>query len=552
MTTTTQGASELAVQAENLHSRTEEAAASIGRLPPAPPTIRGSLGAAVLRVVQPFFSWYSHTVREYISRAQSRETLILRTLRSLARESGELRSQIQEYRQEQRQIHSQLSDQFSRLEGSQSRQAEELLAKVRAEWKETAGALKADLEVLREQAEETRRLVAGRRDLTEQVTAVESAQIQLQHKLETLVQSASADSARASVLRQDVLGLTEEIDRLRSSMDEQVRTRLEEFETAVHEKAEEVRNATVDFDRNLQSRVAEAATRPAGQPETTPSIVAELKQRLEQQEQRFLDLSGSVHASRQQIMAGDARMTMLLRELRRTSTDAAVIPDSLRGSGFEMMYAAFEDLFRGTREEIKNRQRVYLSVLTEAGAGTSDRPVLDLGCGRGEWLELLREQGMTARGVDGNTEMVERSRASGLEVAQADAIAYLRDLPDSSLGAVTTFHMVEHLPFDDVLILISESLRVLKPGGVLLFETPNPNNLFVGARNFYTDPTHLHPLPCSLMRFVTEARGFSDVIVREVNPMPDSMRLPDTTPAGVFLNEHFFGPQDYAIIGRKY
>lgn len=110
-------------------------------------------------------------------------------------------------------------------------------------------------------------------------------------------------------------------------------------------------------------------------------------------------------------------------------------------------YAAFEDRFRGSREEITEKLKVYLPIIAEAQVGSQDSPILDVGCGRGEWLELLRESRYTARGIDINTVMIEQCLARELEVIESDIIAHLQSLPDASLGAVTGFHIIEHLPF---------------------------------------------------------------------------------------------------------
>ncbi len=135
----------------------------------------------------------------------------------------------------------------------------------------------------------------------------------------------------------------------------------------------------------------------------------------------------------------------------------------------DALYLAFEEVFRGPREEIKRRQSVYLDFIKEARAVTLQAPILDLGCGRGEWLELLRENGIGAAGVDCNVAMVAQCRALGLEVQQGEALAYLRNLPDSCLSVIACFHMIEHIPFASVVVLLEESVRVLKPGGLLIF-----------------------------------------------------------------------------------
>lgn len=121
---------------------------------------------------------------------------------------------------------------------------------------------------------------------------------------------------------------------------------------------------------------------------------------------------------------------------------------------------------------------------------------------------MLKQEGLVGRGVDLNDVFLAQCRARGLDVVESDALAYLRELPDASLGAITSMHLVEHLPMDVLIKLIDESARVLRPGGVIALETPNPENLLVGSHFFYMDPTHRNPLPPALLHWLVEARGF--------------------------------------------
>ena len=174
----------------------------------------------------------------------------------------------------------------------------------------------------------------------------------------------------------------------------------------------------------------------------------------------------------------------------------------------DLFYRAFEDRHRGSRDLIKDRLRAYEPFL-QALTTTFDAPqALDLGCGRGEWLELLGEQGFKARGVDLDEGMLAACRERGLDVATLDALTSLRAQPDASLALVSGFHLVEHIDFDDVQTLIVEALRVLQPGGLLIMETPNPENLVVATSGFYMDPSHVRPIPSQLLEFVVEFHGF--------------------------------------------
>lgn len=213
-------------------------------------------------------------------------------------------------------------------------------------------------------------------------------------------------------------------------------------------------------------------------------------------------------------------------------------------------YTAFEDSFRGSNEDIINRLKVYLPFLRDARVGTADSPILDVGCGRGEWLQLMIECGYSAKGLDINRVMIEQCQARGLEVIESDVMAYLKSLPDHSLGAVTGFHIMEHLPFEILMELFYETVRVLKPGGLTIFETPNPENLLVGSCNFYYDPTHRHPLPPPTIEFIANFVGLSRVQILRLHPLSHQIVVDDSELAKRF-NEYFYSFMDYSVIGFK-
>jgi O-antigen chain-terminating methyltransferase len=215
---------------------------------------------------------------------------------------------------------------------------------------------------------------------------------------------------------------------------------------------------------------------------------------------------------------------------------------------FDAMYVAFEDKFRGTRKDIQQRQEVYLPAIKAALKATDQALVLDMGCGRGEWLELLQEHNISAEGVDLNCIMIKECEERGLKATEADILDYLRLFKNSSVSAVTGFHIIEHLPFKVLIALFDECLRVLKPGGVIVFETPNPENLLVGACNFYTDPSHHNPLVPETMRFTIEQRGFEKTEIKRLHKYSDFY---ETTSDDEFIKTHFYNEMDYAIMGHK-
>jgi 2-polyprenyl-3-methyl-5-hydroxy-6-metoxy-1,4-benzoquinol methylase len=216
----------------------------------------------------------------------------------------------------------------------------------------------------------------------------------------------------------------------------------------------------------------------------------------------------------------------------------------------DAFYLALEEQFRGSRAQIKNRLQVYLPLIVEAGVGRDDKPILDVGCGRGEWLELLAENDLRASGIDSNRMQVATSQKFNLDVSEAELLSYLRSINDSSLGAVTGFHIVEHLPIETLVAFLDETVRVVKPGGVVIFETPNPENVLVGSCNFYFDPTHRNPLPAPVLKFLVESRGFQNVRVLKLNPSDES-QVKGTSELTKRFNQYFYGPMDYAVVGRR-
>lgn len=172
-------------------------------------------------------------------------------------------------------------------------------------------------------------------------------------------------------------------------------------------------------------------------------------------------------------------------------------------------YRAFEDKHRGSRDLIKTRLQSYIPFIQPLVAQHPHLPALDLGCGRGEWLELLQDLHIPAQGVDLDDGMLAACRERGFNVTNADAIAHLRAQPDHSLLFITGFHIAEHLPFDVLQTLFAQAHRALVPDGLLILETPNPENLVVGTASFYMDPTHQRPLPWQLLGFLAEHHGFT-------------------------------------------
>ncbi len=180
-----------------------------------------------------------------------------------------------------------------------------------------------------------------------------------------------------------------------------------------------------------------------------------------------------------------------------------------------------------------------------------DGPCLDVGCGRGAWLTWLNQQGVTAKGVDMNPEGVAFAQALGLDVQLKDGIKWLAEQPSASAAAITLFHLIEHLTLGQRLELMREAFRVLKPGGLLIMETPNPENLYVSMHTFYHDPTHTQPLTPDGLAFLCTYHGFNPPEVLRLHPYPDWARLPEVDAVTSRLNNMTCCGQDLGVVAYK-
>jgi len=210
-------------------------------------------------------------------------------------------------------------------------------------------------------------------------------------------------------------------------------------------------------------------------------------------------------------------------------------------------YRAFEEKFRGSQEVIKSRLRMYFPFVEPLIRIHGVPKAIDLGCGRGEWLVLLKEWGVDVKGVDIDEGMLAACREQELNVEIKDAISALKELPDSTLDIISGFHIAEHLRFSDLQSLVQDALRVLTPGGLLILETPNPENIIVGTRSFYLDPTHERPIPSQLLSFLPEYYGFARIKTVRLQE-PRALRQGRS----LSLNDVFNGVSpDYAVIAQK-
>ena len=299
--------------------------------------------------------------------------------------------------------------------------------------------------------------------------------------------------------------------------------------------AAEVRMATlwdqvVDRDNAVQEAVMTASR------EHTELVVNEIRAHLENEIigiKRGVDLIRSASGTTGPVQKSDAS---------QKGATSSSIDDSL--------YVALEDHFRGDPSVIRQRQLAYLPYVE--GVVTVDKPLLDLGCGRGEWLTVLRDKGIAARGIDSNRACIDDCKQLELDVELADLIDYLNSLPDGSLGAVTMFQVLEHLPFNVLLNVMRSILRVLTPGGIFIGEVPNSETLRVGASTFWIDPTHERPLFPGLLRFLASEIGFKKEEGVYSSPLldePDVSSLPkDVQETFLAMFRQLNGAGDFALI----
>ena len=213
-------------------------------------------------------------------------------------------------------------------------------------------------------------------------------------------------------------------------------------------------------------------------------------------------------------------------------------------------YLAFEEHFRGRGESIRERQAPYLELVRRTIGQRAAPRCVDIGCGSGEWLQLLADYGIPAFGFDLDPATAQAAIRAGHNVRLGDGIAWIEAQPPGSVDVITAFQVIEHIPFERLVQLIDATYRALSPEGIAIFETPNPENLQVGACSFYYDPTHRHPIPPQVAEFLARRRGFAGVEVLRMNAYPESQRLPGEGELVDRLNQLLYGPQDYALVVR--
>ena len=530
---------------ERLARAVEWGQPQVGDIPPQPPTLRGRVGAVLVKLVRRMLFWYTGQLRTFhggVAEAvgeQARFLLelnagqqALEPLRALAERLDEAAAFDRDHAQE-------LRDKQDELNHSLARQAE---------WWDEARRYRAWVmdrlnQIAEVEAASLQRESQHREQLAERLNEMDRTLVASERSHTAILQGerqrSEALAGRLDRAEQDQIHFAAADHRRRESMADHL-TRIDEAQTALAGEARREREAADTRLQHIEHLVH------ASRQEVTGSVGTELH-----------DMRRELHEAGAQLLQQQLRLTMLLREARgnRLAENAArpdsAIADEMRHL-HDPLLADYARVFRGSRSEIKNRLSVYLRRAQEAFAATANAPALDLGCGRGEWLEILRDAAIPARGIDTNREIIRDCREQGLDAQEGAVPQILSSLPDQSFSMVTAFHVLEHIPFADLLEVIDQAVRLLKPGGIAIFETPNPKNLLVSTNNFYLDPTHHHPLPSEFLAFVIESRGLCEPEVIPLSPYPECFHLQGTDcPAVEFINQRFFGPQDYGIVARK-
>ncbi|WP_313473443.1 methyltransferase domain-containing protein [Stutzerimonas kunmingensis] len=298
-----------------------------------------------------------------------------------------------------------------------------------------------------------------------------------------------------------------------------------------------------------------------GEIQALPPLLSDCSQRIDQcnhsilQFAENLEQQGSVGKSLDERVQ-ETRMRLARLESTNLSTQTSHGSNEVSNIGQvlnpipDSFYLALENRFRGDDETIKARLSYYLPMLDECAPLQAGLPAVDIGCGRGEWLKILPER-VQRIGIDLNATNVLACHEQGLEALHDDALRWLARQPDASLGLVSAFHVIEHLPFEQLHTLLDQCLRVLAPGGMIMLETPNPENLISAATHFYTDPTHIHPLPPAFTEFLVQYKGFQNTRLHRLNPIPREYALDEDSEVARRCDALFYGPQDYAVTAFK-
>ncbi len=286
------------------------------------------------------------------------------------------------------------------------------------------------------------------------------------------------------------------------------------------------------------------------------ALLVDLGQRQEKLWHKQEGLGQNIWDISQDITLQKRRLDLILTELREKAELDNLSIKKIADQKEHLMdhsYFVFEKRHRGSSEEVKKNQEIYLPIFKDLRDRLKDKNscVIDIGCGRGEFLEILKENNISARGVDLNEDMVHICREKGLQVEQADGTQYLKGLKDDSIAGVIACQFIEHLPVNVLIDFVKLCYDKLKKGRKVLFETINPESIFA-MKWFYLDLSHQKPIPPQAISFLLESIGFYNIELKYLSPVTDDLKLNPSGDENIKkLNDFLFGYQDYAIIAEK-
>jgi len=389
-----------------------------------------------------------------------------------------------------------------------------------------------------------------------------------QTRLDALQAQQADQVQRAAEQAQALAGLTARLDALQAEQEGQAQQAATHAQLAA-EQAQTLAGLTTRLDafqaeqeRSIargQSQMGELADSLRGQHLASDELAA-----------KHVELFRHFEELRQEMILQKRRLDLILSELRKKVGDERKSLKKVASQKEHLMdhsYFLFENQYRLSREVIRDRQEIYVPVFEQRLAALARRetatlsPVLDVGCGRGEFLELLKEHGIPAKGIDLNEDMVYFCQERGLDVQHANAFDYLKGQPDDSLGGIIACQVIEHLSVEELIEFIKLCCQKLEKGGRAVFETVNPLSVLVSATNFYLDLSHVRQIHPLALQFLAEAVGFINTEIKFLSPYPDESKLQllsGSDAAFQQINENFgrlndilFGYQDYAIICEK-
>ena len=321
-----------------------------------------------------------------------------------------------------------------------------------------------------------------------------------------------------------------------------------------------------DLNRNIATIVRELARRvediKMSLVKVQESLLAQVDHKISLHQSRLTsDIEsqvGTIVAAMNEDIENRAWLAGILEKRAARSID--MMPEPSKGLSGQLNYFLFEERFRGSRSDIRGRQSELLDYFDGC------RNILDIGCGRGEFLEILKQRNINGRGIDIDEDMVNFCKSQGLDAERIDSVSYLEEMDDRSLDGILIDQVVEHLEPAYLIRMLGLCYKKLIYGGVILIETVNPLSFFSLA-NFYVDMSHKRPVHPDSLAFILNAAGFRDMDIKMIAPVRDEARLKKIEGAMAgnenkdainiynhnieLLNNTIYGPQDYVIIGRK-